>query len=320
MLRHFQIPGQDVVWRYIEPGKDSALVGTHSTMAKCASSAMLHLGRRRNLNEFAGAYGHDLTYEEYRWLALWLLIRGCNMLSPHAFYYSIRGPRIDERPRDVGPNSPWWDRYAGFADMTGKLSWINTDSAPVCSVAILGQDNRLPWESARVCFENQIDFNYLEDHHLGKDAHVTGHGIRIGAMTYSLLIVETGYGPASGKAAEAAVAELLNAGRAIAWSPEEGATALLQAIAEKAGPLISAVPPCPGLRIRRVRKEGCAYCVVFNEGETPFRGQIHIPEAKPGTRVEMDTQKESPWNPDTELSLPPHGCAVLVWPSIAAGP
>ncbi|HSL86720.1 MAG TPA: hypothetical protein VK861_07275, partial [Bacteroidales bacterium] len=102
--RYFQIPGQDLVWRYVEPGP-KALEGQHSTMAKCASSAMIHLGRRRNSNELYGAYGHNLTYEETDWLAAWCFVRGHNLLIPHAFYYSIRGPRIDERPPDVGPNA-----------------------------------------------------------------------------------------------------------------------------------------------------------------------------------------------------------------------
>jgi hypothetical protein len=95
---------------------------------------------------------HDLTFEEYRGLAFWLLVRGCNLLSPHAFYYSIRRPSVDERPRGVGPNSPWRDRYPGFSEMTAKLCWVNTDSEHICSVAILGQDARLPWEAACVCF------------------------------------------------------------------------------------------------------------------------------------------------------------------------
>ena len=42
-LRYFQVPGQDLVWRYVEPGP-KALNGPHSTMAKGASSAMIHLG------------------------------------------------------------------------------------------------------------------------------------------------------------------------------------------------------------------------------------------------------------------------------------
>jgi hypothetical protein len=316
MLRYFQIPGQDVVWRYIEPGKETAIAGSHSTLAKCASSAMLHLGRRRNINEFAGAYGHSLTYAEYRWLALWLLIRGCNMLSPHAFYYSVRGPRVDERPRDVGRNSPWWDRYAAFSEMTGKLCWLNTDSEHICSIAILGQDNRLPWKSARVCFENQIDFNYIEDRHFCNDAIVNEDGILLKAMRYDLLIVEHGYGPTAGQEATAAIARLGDAGRLVNWNPDESAVALLNAIGQKSPPPISVIPPCPGLRIRRVRKEGCEYGVVFNEGEAAFRGQVQIQSARPGTQMDMDTGISLPWNPGSTQDIAPHGCLVMAWEDV----
>ena len=84
------------------------------------------------------------------------------MLIPHAFYYSIRGPRFDERPPDVGPNSSWWNDYKKFADYCRRLCWLNTDSEHICNVAILGEADRLPWRAAKVCFQNQRDFNYLE--------------------------------------------------------------------------------------------------------------------------------------------------------------
>ncbi|MHC4229525.1 MAG: glycosyl hydrolase [Planctomycetota bacterium] len=160
-LRHFHIPGQDIVWRYIEPGKPSALEGAQSTQAKCASSAMIHLGRRRNSNEYCGAFGHNFTFEEMKWLTNWLIVRGCNMLYPHAFYYSVRGPRIDERPPDVGPNNSWWSQYEPYADSCRRLCWLNTDGRHVCSLAILGRNDYLPWRAAKVCFQNQRDFNYI---------------------------------------------------------------------------------------------------------------------------------------------------------------
>ena len=111
-LRHFHMPGQDLVWRWVLPDDPSALEGPESTQGKCSASAMLHAGRRRNANEFCGAYGHGLTWDEMNWLANWCLVRGANLLIPHAFYYSVRGPRRDERPPDVGPNSPWWSRIS----------------------------------------------------------------------------------------------------------------------------------------------------------------------------------------------------------------
>jgi hypothetical protein len=312
MLRYFQIPGQDVVLRFIEPGKESALVGPHSTMAKCASSAMVHLGRRRNLNEFAGAYGHHLTLEEYRWLALWLLVRGCNLLIPHAFYYSIRGPRVDERPRDVGPNSPWWNLYNSFSEMTGKLCWLNTDSEHVCNVAILAQDDRLPWEAARICFENQIDFNYIEDHHLCGDAVPEDDGLHIGSMKYGVLIVEAGFGPTVGAEAESTIAQLAEYGRTVNWSCGDGERSLLQSIARTAPSPVSVTPACSGLRIRQVRKEGCDYLIVFNEGDEPFHGQIHLERASYGRLIDMATCKARSWSPGTEVQLKPHDCIALI--------
>jgi hypothetical protein len=83
------------------------------------------------MNEFCGAFGPNFTFEEMKWLAHWLLVRGCNLLVPHAFFYSIRGPRIDERPPDVGPNNTWWPQYRPFAQATSRLCWLNTDSTHV---------------------------------------------------------------------------------------------------------------------------------------------------------------------------------------------
>jgi hypothetical protein len=188
--RYFQIPGQDLVWRYVEPGP-SALEGEHSTMAKCASSSMLHLGLRRNSNELYGAYGHNLTYDEMKWLAAWCFVRGQNFLYPHAFYYSIRGPRFDERPPDVGPNASWWNSYSQFADACRRLSWINTDSRQICDIAILGESTWLPYKSAKICFQEQRDFNYLEIRHLWEDAKIDSKGIHLAGMNYGILIIDS---------------------------------------------------------------------------------------------------------------------------------
>ena len=188
--RYFQIPGQDLVWRYVEPG-EKALSGQHSTMAKCASSAMTHLGFRRNANELYGAYGHNLTFDEMVWLANWCFVRGQNFLIPHAFYYSIRGPRLEERPPDVGPNASWWDSYKPYADACRRLSWINTDSRQVCELAILGEAEWLPDKAAGICFQGQRDFNYLEIRHLWEDAKVDSRGVHIKGMNYSAVILDS---------------------------------------------------------------------------------------------------------------------------------
>ena len=269
-LRHFHMPGQDIVWRYIEPGKASAVEGAQSTQGKCASSAMIHLGRRRNSNEYCGAYGHNFTFKEMKWLTHWLTIRGCNLLYPHAFYYSIRGPRVDERPPDVGPNSPWWGQYKPYADACSRLCWLNTDSEHVCSLAILGRNDHLPWRAAKVCFEHQRDFNYLEARHLWEDAEVGDHGIRLAGMHYQALIVDSEI-PAR---AVPAINRLTQAGRVIDCRSGMDEGALVRRIDALIPPDVTLSSPSPHLRVRHVIKHGLHCYLLFNEGEETIQVEL----------------------------------------------
>jgi len=190
VLKYFHIPGQDIVWRYIEPYQDKSLEGEQSMMGKCSVSAQRYYGRKRNMNECFGAYGLNFTHDEMMYITNWLFARGVNMLMPHAFYYSLRDKRRDERPPDVGPNSPWWKDYKKYADYVRRVSWLLSQGRHVCSFAILGTPDKLPWRAARVMFETQHDFNYLDTDTLVKQCAIAGEGITIRDMTYRALIVD----------------------------------------------------------------------------------------------------------------------------------
>jgi len=306
-LRHFQIPGQDIVWRYVEPDKPSALEGEQSTQAKCASSAMIHLGRRRNLNEYCGAFGRNFTFEEMKWLANWLLVRGCNMLVPHAFYYSIRGPRIDERPPDVGPNNTWWSRFKPFAEATSRLCWLNTDSTHICGVAILGLNDWLPWRSAKVCFQNQRDFNYLEARHLWEDARVDEDGIHLAGMHYRVLIFEDDPPAQAGPVID----RLAKTGRVIRWDDSISSDELVARIDKHVPPDVQAAPRSPSLRVRHVRKGGRDYYLLFNEGASGLECRLTL-SAK-GNRIWVDpiTGRGEPMASDSPICLAGHTMQVL---------
>lgn len=259
-LRYFHYPGQDIVWRQIEPDQPSALIGRQSTQAKAASSAMLHQGRRRNANEFAGAYGANLTFAELRWLAHWLLVRGCNLLIPHAFYYSVRGPRRYERPPDVGLHSPWWNEsFTAWAAGCRRLCWLNTDSVRVCHVAILGEQHHLPWRAAAVCFQHQIDFNYLDADDLLHHAALDATGIAIGGQRYRALILD---GDLAADV-QPALDRLAGSGAVIRWSDDEAGS--LATLTAQVPPTLRVTPACPGLRVRHVRKAARDWFLLFNE-------------------------------------------------------
>ncbi len=285
LLRYFHIPGQDLVWRWVLPGP-TALEGAESTQGKCSASAALHLGRRRNTNECFGAYGHEFTWEEMKWLVDWCFVRGVNQLTPHAFYYSVRGPRRDERPPQVGPHSPWWDTYKAFADYCRRLSWLNTDSTHICHVAILTESAGLPWPAAKICFERQRDFNYLELRHLWEDANVSDGGVRIAGMHYRAIIVD-GLGAVPDEAT-GALNRLNDAGRLIAWGDKEIAglanpvcrpttpDALVEAIDRLTSPDLTVSSDVPDLRYRHVTKDDVHYYMLWNEGTVPLQTQITV--------------------------------------------
>ena len=91
LLKHFHIPGQDVVWRWVAPENDLALTGEHSTMAKCSSDAARHSGRRRNANECVACCGRTMALglqcQGHEMVHGRLFVRGVNLLYPHAFSF-----------------------------------------------------------------------------------------------------------------------------------------------------------------------------------------------------------------------------------------
>jgi hypothetical protein len=318
--RYFQIPGQDLVWRYVEPGP-KALEGQHSTMAKCASSAMLHLGLRRNANELYGAYGHNLSYDEMEWLADWCFVRGQNFLIPHAFFYSIRGPRFDERPPDVGPNATWWKKYKEYADACRRLSWLNTDSKQICDLAILSEATFLPDKSARICYQHQHDFNYLELRHLWEDAKVDSKGIHIAGMNYGIIVIDS-LSDIPQKALPllkklARNGRLIINGNSVYSSLFRGAIVyktadnFIKALDNKTSPDIYLTTPSEDIRYRHVVKGSDNYYIVFNEGPGEVSTKLKLGAKGNRQLLNPVTAEAFNLNEDEAISFKPHELKII---------
>ena len=309
-LRYFDVPGQDLVWRWVLPNQPSALEGEESTQGKCGSSAMIHHGRRRNSNECCGAYGHELTWDEMNWLANWCFARGVNWLIPHAFYYSTRGLRRDERPPDVGPHSAWWPRYRNYADGCRRMSWLNTDSLHCCALAILGGYNWLPWRAAKVCFEHQHDFNYIEESQLWAEAHVDSAGIHLAGMHYQLLIIEHEPNPA----ARPVLQILEKAGRLIWYNEIMSDDALIERIDQIVSPDVIVAPLAPYLRVRHVVKQQQHYYLLFNEGQSPIEIRLQLSSGVGGIVFDPYNDTQFEFDPDATLRLDGDKVKVIIRP------
>ena len=318
--RYFQIPGQDLVWRYVEPGP-KALEGQHSTMAKCASSAMLHLGLRRNANELYGAYGHNLTFDEMEWLANWCFIRGQNFLIPHAFFYSIRGPRFEERPPDVGPHASWWDNYKPYADACRRLSWLNTNSKQVCNLAILSEATWLPDKSAKVFFQHQLDFNYLEIRHLWEDAKIDSKGVHIAGMNYGAIILDSlSYLPPEAKPFLEKLAKnsrliIRNDSKftgifkgSVSYNSDEN---LILALKKIISPDITLTPASGNIRYRHVIKGIDNYYILFNEESSEVNTKFSFSIKGIQQWINPYTAETSVPKIDETVSFKPHELKIL---------
>ena len=193
-LKYFQVPCQDIVWRFVEPEDDHALEGEHSTMGKCSSDSARHRGKRRNGNECFGCCGERkdpylFTENDMRWYLNWLFIRGVNLVYPHAFYYSIRDGRGDERPPEVGLNNPFWPSYKRMSDYIKRMCYLNTDSVNQAQVAVLCGDEDLSWKLAKPLFTHQTEFNYLEKELLC-DCKVSASVLTIANQEYKVLVAD----------------------------------------------------------------------------------------------------------------------------------
>jgi len=293
LLKYFHIPGQDVVWRWVAPEEEKGVAGRHSTLGKCSSDAARHRGQRRNLNECFGVCGTNhswsLTADDLKWYLDWLFVRGVNMISPHAFYYSIEGKRLHERGPDVGPHNIWWPEFAKFARYIKRMSWTMTDGRNVTNVAVLCQADRLPWEIAKPLFERQIEFNYVEEELLQQG--VVEGAIVVGGYRYDTVLFDRGklLEPATRSALESFVRA---GGAALEWTggglgdgaPAFGQTGFdtVEQLAEAAERLAQGgaalAPAAKELRISHVAKDGVHLYVIANEGESAYDGTLTIAE------------------------------------------
>lgn len=189
-LRFFQLPGQDVVWRQVtpEPWKGG---GPDSVLGKISSSAAHTYGRARNCNELYGAYGWELTAAEMKWLADWLMVRGVDMLIPHAFYYTLEGEAKHERPPDVGPGNQWWPFYRLYADYVTRVCSLIGSGRHVSDIAVYDQGNETGPRLGYWLLQLQRDFDYVERGLLEADTCTAAGGeLRLENTSYHVLVLD----------------------------------------------------------------------------------------------------------------------------------
>ncbi|HEU5013750.1 MAG TPA: glycosyl hydrolase [Roseiflexaceae bacterium] len=266
-LRQFQWPGQDMVWRWVTPGAESALAGPHSCAPKTASSAAVLQDSRRNASEALGAYGWRLTLDEAKWLLDWHMVRGNNLFYLHACFYSIRGRRAFESEPDIGIYNSWWPCFQLLGNYMRRVCWLLTDGREVCDVAILTDPNNAAWTAAKLLYQNQFDFIYI-DHEALAQAKIEDGRLCIGAQHFQAVVCDPPGTPDSEiLAAFAAAGGLVLAD----WQPDT----LIDALVAQIGRDVD-WPDAPDLRVLRYDKEQRHFYLFVNEGEHVIEDDITL--------------------------------------------
>lgn len=264
---YFQIPGQDLIMRRVSP-ETGGLLEFDSVQAKLCADIARHLGRRRNANECFGVCSRKpwewhFTGRDMIWYINWLSIRGVNLLVPHAFYYSTAGKRKEERPPDVGPNNIWWPHYRRISDYIKRLSFLMTDSVNGARVAVLVDNNQVPYREVACLYENQIEFNYLPVALLPECEVKEG---RLCIREYAYDIVLDVYGLLEENTERR---EHLS-GVCVSACAQECCIPDLRSVLTDV--------PCSGLRAVCLKKWGTQMVLFSNEGEETVRTEVTLPQ------------------------------------------
>ncbi|MBQ6715406.1 MAG: hypothetical protein IJN21_02670 [Clostridia bacterium] len=289
LLTEFQIPGQDIVWRWVAPENDLSLSGEQSAQAKCASDVARHIGARRNLNECFGCCGPKgemwaLNIWDMKWYLNWLFARGCNFIIPHAFFYELDTPIQADRPPDVGPNNIFWDEYAVISDYIKRMCFLNTDSVNQARVAVLGSCDTLEVDGVRKLYESHVEFNYLMDEHF-LASEIRDGKIYIKNQAYEALIVPESIAFARGTDEKIMEAE------------QNGVY-----VTNKADQWIYSKKSCvfnnraTDIRTSLLKKDGFDVLILTNESEMPYRGRVQVP-------FNGDCAILNPWTGDVKRLL-----------------
>lgn len=287
---YFHIPGQDLIMRRVAP-ETGGIREFDSVQAKLPADIARYQKRRRNANECFGVCNHKnipwyFRGYDMKWYINWLGIRGVNLFVPHAFYYSVTGPRKEERPPDVGPNNIWWQHYHLFSDYMKRISYLMTDSVSFARVAVLCDNNRVPAEEVAGLYEHQIDFHYLPVSML-KDCTVKGNKLCIGGCQFDVIVDLYGYQAQDMYAKYLAgvyvvnvVAALYSKGSNQKWI-EQTSSPVLE---ETDYHTVMTEYDCPYLRAVHMEKEGVSWYLFSNEGEETIETKVYIKELQDGKK------------------------------------
>ncbi len=206
-MRSFDIPGIDTIWRQIFPGQQNHF------FPRFASSAAEQIGSPYAVSESFSIYGAGFTYEQMRYVMLYQMVRGINLINIMGQAYSYDGYRMaGGRPKFMN-KVPAWGQLQDFNLYSARMSYLMClgKSASDTGLYMPMRDIWTGGEYAeKVCsdFDNtawqleklHCQFDIIDDDFL-ETAELCGGKLKSGTAEYDTVVLpECKYIPDSSKA------------------------------------------------------------------------------------------------------------------------
>ena len=148
VLRKYDIPGVDTIWKQLHPGRKAVLpvhwdtvegslpVADNHHFPKYASSVAHQRGTPWSWTESFSAYGCALTLEEMKWITDFQFVRGINLLISGQALLSTKGHYMGSiRPMFVREN-PLFRHMDLYHAYTARLSYLLSLGRPAIRAAL----------------------------------------------------------------------------------------------------------------------------------------------------------------------------------------
>ncbi len=305
ILRGMDLPGVDVIWRQIFPGK------LNHNFPKYAATAAHQNGSSFAFTESFGVYGNGLRIEQMKWLVDYQYVRGINLLVIGCYPLSTFEHLMPgERPH-FGPVNPLWDYMPEFHRYVARLGYALSCGEPAVETAVYYPVRDI-WAKGttdeavtgyemliQTLLENQCDFDLIDDDVLSDPNSRFENGMCcVGPMRYRRVVI----GPCQWlrpQTADRLVEFVRSGGELVCLDQLPGVemdggarlreklgacvrlvkVGVVEELLQEIPPLVELVSPSKSIRVTaRCWLQGALY-FLFNEGEDPYRGSARFREA-----------------------------------------
>ena len=308
-LRAFDLPGIDIIWRQIFPGKPNHHFPLY------AATAAHQIGSPWAFTESFGVYGNGLTLEQMKWLTDYQYVRGINLMVLGCYPLTTREHHMcGERPH-FGPVNPLWDYVSDYHRYVARLGYALSCGRPVCETALYfpvrdtwargvrNKDVEQYEELAEALLRHPCGYDLIDDDVLTDPQTVIGEGAcRVGPMNYSRMIIP----PCSWLKEETAATlaafvrsggHLYRLGKLPGVDGDEddptrvfrGEEVLkhvrvvdtVEALIREIPPLVEFKPPSSTIRVIARELESGSIYFLWNEGSDEFTGSARFSNVEP---------------------------------------